>query len=99
MAIAVASGVTPERGLFTAVIGGILVSALGGSRYQIGGPAGAFILVAADESIFDLRVVSQYPGYSGGIYPHPPDLNLEIDPIQYVQQAVWVLPAHVACFI
>lgn len=52
MAIAVASGVTPERSLFTAVIGGILVSALGGSRYQIGGPAGAFILVAATESQF-----------------------------------------------
>ena len=41
MAIAVASGVSPERGLFAAVIGGFLVSALGGSRYQIGGPAGA----------------------------------------------------------
>ncbi|MEA2863389.1 MAG: sulfate permease, SulP family, partial [Bradyrhizobium sp.] len=42
MAIAVASGVSPERGLYAAVIGGFLVSALGGSRYQIGGPAGAF---------------------------------------------------------
>lgn len=49
-AIAVASGVTPERGLFTAIVGGLFVSALGGSRYQIGGPAGAFIvLVAATE--------------------------------------------------
>ena len=38
MAIAVASGVSPERGLYAAVIGGFLVSALGGSRYQIGGP-------------------------------------------------------------
>ena len=47
MAIAVASGVTPERGLFTAIIGGFLVSALGGSRYQIGGPAGAFIVLVA----------------------------------------------------
>ncbi|QOZ55420.1 SulP family inorganic anion transporter [Bradyrhizobium sp. CCBAU 53338] len=55
MAIAVASGVTPERGLFTAIIGGCLVSALGGSRYQIGGPAGAFIvLVAATVSQFGL---------------------------------------------
>ena len=44
MAIAVASGVGPERGLYSAVIGGFLVSALGGSRFQIGGPAGAFIL-------------------------------------------------------
>jgi SulP family sulfate permease len=47
MAIAVASGVAPERGLYTAIIGGFLVSALGGSRYQIGGPAGAFIVVVA----------------------------------------------------
>src|SRR5690349_24935507 len=47
MAIAVASGVSPERGLYTAIIGGFLVSALGGSRYQIGGPAGAFIVVVA----------------------------------------------------
>ena len=55
MAIAVASGVTPERGLFTAIIGGLLVSALGGSRYQIGGPAGAFIvLVAATVAQFGL---------------------------------------------
>ena len=47
MAIAVASGVSPERGLYAAVIGGFLVSALGGSRYQIGGPAGAFIVLVA----------------------------------------------------
>lgn len=47
MAIAVASGVSPERGLTTAIIGGFLVSALGGSRYQIGGPAGAFIVLVA----------------------------------------------------
>ena len=47
MAIAVASGVSPERGLYTSIVGGALVSALGGSRYQIGGPAGAFILLVA----------------------------------------------------
>src|ERR1700712_1235789 len=47
MAVAVASGVSPERGLYAAVIGGFLVSALGGSRYQIGGPAGAFIVLVA----------------------------------------------------
>ncbi|HEY5083433.1 MAG TPA: SulP family inorganic anion transporter, partial [Rhizomicrobium sp.] len=47
MAIAVASGVSPERGLYSSIIGGFLVSALGGSRYQIGGPAGAFIVLAA----------------------------------------------------
>ena len=47
MAIAVASGVSPERGLYAAIVGGFLVSALGGSRYQIGGPAGAFIVLVA----------------------------------------------------
>jgi sulfate permease, SulP family len=47
MAIAIASGVGPERGLFTAIVGGFIVSALGGSRYQIGGPAGAFIVLVA----------------------------------------------------
>jgi SulP family sulfate permease len=55
MAIAVASGVSPERGLYAAVIGGFLVSALGGSRFQIGGPAGAFIvLVSATAGKFGL---------------------------------------------
>ena len=47
MAIAIASGVGPERGLYTAIVGGALVSALGGSRFQIGGPAGAFIVLVA----------------------------------------------------
>lgn len=47
MAIAIASGTTPERGLVTAIVGGLIVSALGGSRFQIGGPAGAFIPLVA----------------------------------------------------
>ncbi|PHP68839.1 sodium-independent anion transporter [Zhengella mangrovi] len=47
MAIAIASGVGPERGLYTAIVGGFLVSMLGGSRFQIGGPAGAFIVLVA----------------------------------------------------
>ena len=47
MAIAIASGVTPDRGLYTAIVGGFIVSALGGSRFQIGGPAGAFIVLVA----------------------------------------------------
>ena len=47
MAIAIASGVGPDRGLYTAIVGGFLVSALGGSRFQIGGPAGAFIVLVA----------------------------------------------------
>jgi SulP family sulfate permease len=47
MAIAIASGASPAAGLYTAVIGGFLISALGGSRHQIGGPAGAFIVLIA----------------------------------------------------
>ena len=47
MAIAVASGVSPARGMYTAIVGGFLVSALSGSRFQIGGPAGAFVVLVA----------------------------------------------------
>jgi sulfate permease, SulP family len=47
MAIAIASGGTPAQGLTTAIVGGFVVSALGGSRFQIGGPAGAFIVLVA----------------------------------------------------
>jgi SulP family sulfate permease len=47
MAIAIASGVSPDRGLYTAIVGGFLVSMFGGSRFQIGGPAGAFIVLVA----------------------------------------------------
>jgi SulP family sulfate permease len=47
MAIAIASGVEPQRGLYAAIFGGFLVSALGGSRHQVGGPAGAFIVLVA----------------------------------------------------
>ncbi|TPN75427.1 SulP family inorganic anion transporter [Mesorhizobium sp. CU2] len=47
MAIAIGSGVTPERGLYTSIVGGFIISALGGSRFQIGGPAGAFIVLVA----------------------------------------------------
>jgi SulP family sulfate permease len=50
MAIAIASGVTPAMGLYTAVAGGFIVSALSGSRHQIGGPAGAFIVLVAATS-------------------------------------------------
>lgn len=45
IAFAVASGVSPEKGLITAIVAGILISALGGSRVQIGGPTGAFIVI------------------------------------------------------
>jgi len=47
MAIAIASGASPAQGLYTAIVGGFLVSALGGSRFQVGGPAGAFIVLVA----------------------------------------------------
>ncbi len=57
MAFAIASGLGPERGLYTAIVGGFLVSALGGSRFQIGGPAGAFIVL-----VFS---IVQREGYDG----------------------------------
>lgn len=57
MALAIASGASPEKGLITAVIAGSLISLLGGSRVQIGGPTGAFVVV-----IFN--VIGQH-GYSG----------------------------------
>src|SRR4030081_1027692 len=47
MAIAIASGVTPDRGLYTAVIGGLIVSLPGGMWFRVGGPAGAFIVLVA----------------------------------------------------
>ena len=57
IAIAIASGATPKAGLVTAIIGGFLISLLGGSRVQIGGPTGAFIVVVAG-------VIAQF-GYDG----------------------------------
>jgi SulP family sulfate permease len=57
MAIAIGSGLSPDKGLYAAIIGGFLVSALGGSRFQIGGPAGAFIVLIA--------AISQRHGYDG----------------------------------
>jgi SulP family sulfate permease len=45
MALAIASGATPDKGLLTAIVAGFLISALGGSRFQIGGPTGAFVVV------------------------------------------------------
>ena len=57
MAIAIASGVTPAQGLITAAVAGFIISALGGARFQIGGPTGAFIVVV-------YGVVHQF-GYEG----------------------------------
>ena len=47
MAFAISSGVAPQAGLYCAVVTGFLISALGGSRFQIGGPTGAFVVVVA----------------------------------------------------
>ncbi|HEX6545530.1 MAG TPA: SulP family inorganic anion transporter, partial [Bryobacteraceae bacterium] len=47
MAFGIASGVTPQSGLYTAIVAGCLISALGGSRMQIGGPTGAFVVIVA----------------------------------------------------
>src|SRR6478672_12032779 len=57
LAFAIASGVPPERGLYTAIIAGFLISALGGSRVQIGGPTGAFVVIV-------YGIVTKY-GYDG----------------------------------
>jgi len=57
IAFAIASGVSPERGIFTAIIGGFVISALGGSRVQIGGPSGTFAVMV-------YAMVIQY-GYEG----------------------------------
>jgi SulP family sulfate permease len=57
IAFAIASGVRPEQGLYTAIVAGFLISALGGSRVQIGGPTGAFIVLVAG-------VVAEF-GYDG----------------------------------
>ena len=56
MALAIASGVTPAQGLYTAIVAGFLIALFSGSRYQIGGPTGAFVVV-----IFG--IISQY-GYT-----------------------------------
>ncbi|MFA9396213.1 MAG: SulP family inorganic anion transporter [Halodesulfovibrio sp.] len=47
MAFAIASGCSPEKGLFTAIVAGFIISAIGGSRFQIGGPTGAFVVIVA----------------------------------------------------
>lgn len=57
MALAIASGTTPDKGLITAVVAGFLISALGGSRFQIGGPTGAFVVV-----VFNVIAAHGYDG-------------------------------------
>jgi sulfate permease, SulP family len=66
MAFGIASGVKPEAGIFTAVIGGFLISAFGGSRVQIGGPTGAFVVIVygiiAKYGLEDLLVCTMMAG-------------------------------------
>src|SRR5690554_5033977 len=50
IAFAIASGVSPDKGLITAIIAGLIISVLGGSRVQIGGPTGAFIVIVDRKS-------------------------------------------------
>jgi SulP family sulfate permease len=57
MALAIASGLTPAQGLYTAIVAGFIIALFGGSRFQIGGPTGAFAIVVLD--------VLQHYGYSG----------------------------------
>lgn len=57
LAFAIASGLSPEKGLFTAIVAGFLISLLGGSRVQIGGPTGAFVVIV-------LQTVQKH-GYEG----------------------------------
>lgn len=57
LAFAIGSGVLPERGLFTAIVAGFLISLLGGSRVQIGGPTGAFVII--------VYTIIQKHGYDG----------------------------------
>src|SRR5881628_3477081 len=57
IAFAIASGVTPDRGLYTAIVAGFIISAFGGSRVQIGGPTGAFVVIV-------YGIVQRY-GYDG----------------------------------
>ena len=56
IAFGIASGVTPQQGLITSVIAGFLISLLGGTRFLIGGPTGAFIVIIAGIIQHDLRV-------------------------------------------
>jgi len=66
MAFGIASGVTPQAGIYTAIVGGFLVSLLGGSRIQIGGPTGAFVVIVAgiiaERGLSGLLVVTMMAG-------------------------------------
>ena len=75
MAFGIASGVTPQAGLYTAVVAGFLISALGGSRTQIGGPTGAFVVIVAG-------IIARF-GISG--------LESEWPPLRHHDEMPWFL--------
>ena len=66
MAFGIASGVTPQAGIYTAIVGGLVVSVLGGSRIQIGGPTGAFVVIVAGiiarHGLYGLLMVTMMAG-------------------------------------
>ena len=70
IAFAIASGVSLERGLYTAAIGGLLISALGGSLVQIGGPTGALIVVFYEGALITRR--AEFHGLEPWEFPEPP---------------------------
>ncbi len=75
IAFAIASGVTPGRGLWTAIVAGFLISALGGSRVQIGGPTGAFVVIVygivQKYGIDGLTVATLWPACSSSLWASP----------------------------
>src|SRR6478735_8569601 len=66
MAFAIASGAKPEQGIYTAIVAGLLVSIFGGSRVQIAGPTGAFIVIlsgiTAEHGMAGLQVATMFAG-------------------------------------
>jgi sulfate permease, SulP family len=70
IAFGIASGVKPEQGLYTAIVAGFLISALGGSRVQIGGPTGAFIVIVygivQQHGYAGLAIATMMAGAAGG---------------------------------
>ncbi|MBA3558553.1 MAG: hypothetical protein H0W30_08145 [Gemmatimonadaceae bacterium] len=65
IAFAIASGVAPGRGLYTAIVAGFLISALGGSKVQIGGPTGAFVVIVYESP--DVHRAPLDDGISAGL--------------------------------
>ena len=74
IALAIASGVSPEKGIYTAIVGGFIVSLLGGSRVQIGGPTGAFVVIVFGivekfgiDGLIVATIMAGYLSYNNGL--------------------------------